>query len=181
MSNTTTVIRYLTGNLLLRTLKESSQYANGVRKESGIERSPNRSRDRSGVRAHYRDRLQLVLDRVTDDANVKRLKRGWTRLADVSGNRCSLGRRVGDAKQTEGPVYRRIGQMKLQLLEGGAQHGVQNNQSQNLLSRESIAAKSDRTPSAVRSEMTCSSSSGMVSRIADIEASRRAVCGEQKE
>jgi hypothetical protein len=72
MSDTPTVIRHLSGNPLLRAFEESGQHANGVRKERGIERSANRSRDRSGVCAHRRDRLQLVLDRITDNANVKR-------------------------------------------------------------------------------------------------------------
>jgi uncharacterized protein YjbJ (UPF0337 family) len=69
------------------------------------------------------------------------MKRRRTQLGDVTGNRCALGRRVGEAEQTEGAVRRRIGQMKLKLLESSAQHGVQNHQAQHLLSRESIAAK----------------------------------------
>ena len=48
---------------------------------------------------------------------MESLKRLWTQLGKVTRDG-ALGRRVVEAEQTEGPVRRRIGQMKLELFEG---------------------------------------------------------------
>ena len=123
-----TVIWHLSGNPLLCAMEESGQHAIRVRQKRRIERSTNRSRDRSGVCADCRHRLQFVLDGIADDVHVKSLKRRPTQLGEVTSNRRTLGRRVGKAEQTEGTVRWRIGQMELKLLERGAQHGVQNHE-----------------------------------------------------
>lgn len=68
------------------------------------------------------------------------LRRLGPNAADIVLQTGALRRRISDAKQAEGAIGERVGEVKLQLLEVNLEQQIQDQHAQDLLRAESVAA-----------------------------------------